>query len=109
MVVAYAVEKEPLSASEKRNPKGKSVIIGNSSFVNNGSIPATSNLNFFLNSINWMSGEEEKISIRPRGIKTSKLSWTAEEAKRIFYISVLMVPEVLLLFGLGIWRWRKKR
>lgn len=109
MIVGITSEKEPDAGSEKRNPKGKSVVIGNSSFVNNGSIPASSNLNFFLNSINWMSGEEEKISIRPRSIKTSKLTWTAEEAKRIFYIAVLMVPEIVLLFGLGVWRWRKKK
>ena len=85
------------------------VVIGSSGWLQNKAIPDSNSPDFFLNTLNWLAGESAKISVRPRQIRASKLSWTPEEANIIFYASVLTLPELILIFGLAIWQWRRRR
>ena len=57
--------------------------------------------------INWLAEEEELISIRPKTTRGSRVLMTPQETRDIFYMSVLILPEALLLFGLAIW-WRRR-
>ncbi len=65
------------------------------------------NADLLLNAINWLAGEEEYISIRPRATRGSRVTMTPQETRNVFYFSVLILPEALLLFGLAIW-WRRR-
>ena len=93
----------------KRHDQGVMVVIGSSGWLQNKAIPDSNSPDFFLNTLNWLAGESAKISVRPRQIRASKLSWTPEEANIIFYASVLTLPELILIFGLAIWQWRRRR
>jgi len=67
------------------------------------------NFDLFLNMLSWVWGEEEQISIRPKQLKTSTLLLTPEQSNVVFYVSVLAIPEIILLFGLIIWIIRRKK
>ena len=85
----------------------KLVVLGTADFANNRFINIFFNRDFFLNVTNWLVGQEELISIRPRAIRSSKVQFTEKEGKAVFYLSFLFLPEVLLIIGLTVW-WRRR-
>jgi len=91
----------------ERDGEAKIVAFGTAGFVNNRFIRIYFNRDLFLNVANWLVGEEELISIRPRSIRSSRAQFTREEGTMIFYLSFLILPEILFIIGLGVW-WRRK-
>lgn len=113
--IAVASEKKIVNdkkddVNKDRSDATRSVWVGNSSFVSNGFIRTREfNYDLVLNMLSWLWGEEEKISIRPKRLKTSTLLLTPEQSNLVFYISVLTIPEIILIFGLVIWLRRRKK
>jgi ABC-type uncharacterized transport system involved in gliding motility auxiliary subunit len=66
------------------------------------------NHDLLLNAFGWLGSQEELLSIRPRSLRASRVQFTRDEATAIFYLSVLLVPEALLIAGLAVW-WRRSR
>lgn len=85
----------------------KIAVLGTSGFANNRFINIFFNRDFFLNVVNWLVGQEEMISIRPRSVRSSRVQLTEKEGATVFYLSFLILPEILLLMGLGVW-WRRR-
>jgi ABC-type uncharacterized transport system involved in gliding motility auxiliary subunit len=84
----------------------KLVVVGDADWVNNQFVNQLFNRDLVLNMMNWLGGQEELISIRPRAIQASRAQLSPAESRRIFYLSVLVMPELLLLLGLTVW-WRR--
>ncbi|MSQ47049.1 MAG: hypothetical protein EXR78_01475 [Deltaproteobacteria bacterium] len=82
------------------------VVFGDAVFANNQYIGQYFNRDLLLNSIGWLIGEEGLMSIRSRTIRASRVQFTAEQGTAIFYLSVLVLPELLLIAGLAVW-WRR--
>jgi ABC-type uncharacterized transport system involved in gliding motility auxiliary subunit len=82
------------------------VVFGDAVFANNQYIGQYFNRDLLLNSVSWLIGEEGLISVRPRSIRASRVQFTAEQGTLIFYLSVLVLPELLLIAGLAVW-WRR--
>ena len=76
-------------------------------FIDNEYIHKMYNADLFLNTVNWLAEEEALISIRPKTTRGSRVLMTPKETRDIFYMSVLILPETLLLFGLAVW-WRRR-
>jgi ABC-type uncharacterized transport system involved in gliding motility auxiliary subunit len=83
------------------------VIFGNAVFANNQYLGQYFNRDLFLNTVGWLAGEEELVSIRPRALTASRAQFSAEEGTVIFYLSVLILPEFLLVAGLAVW-WQRR-
>lgn len=84
----------------------KLVVVGNLDFANNQFLPQLFNRDLLLNTVNWLGGQEELIAIRPRTIRASSTQLAPDETRRIFYLSVLVLPELLMFLGLTVW-WRR--
>jgi ABC-type uncharacterized transport system involved in gliding motility auxiliary subunit len=84
----------------------KLVVVGDSDWADNQFLTQLFNRDLLLNMMNWLGGQEELISIRPRAISASRAQLTPDESRRIFYLAVLIMPELLLLLGLTVW-WRR--
>ena len=82
-------------------------VFGNAMFANNQYLNQYFNRDFLLNTISWLGGEEELISIRPRTMRASRVQFTQEQGTAIFYLSVLILPEILLIAGLAVW-WSRR-
>ena len=65
------------------------------------------NRDLFLNTINWLAQQENLIAIRPRDPEDRRITLTADQERRIFYLTVLIVPGLILLAGVQTW-WRRR-
>jgi len=90
-----------------KDGEAKIVVLGSAGFANNRFIQIFFNRDFFLNVTNWLVGQEDLISIRPRSIRSSRIQLSEKEGTMIFYLSFLFLPEILLIIGLGVW-WRRR-
>ena len=98
-------------ASEKEGEKKtKLVVFGDADFASNSLIQSYEfNYDMIINAINWVGGEVEKISIRPKKIDTSALELTPEQTSTVFYLTIITIPMLVLLFGINLWWVRKQR
>lgn len=90
-----------------KNGDAKIVAVGTAQFANNRFINIYFNRDLFLNVTNWLVGQEELISIRARSIRSSRLQLTENEGTLVFYLSFLILPEILLIIGVSVW-WKRR-
>jgi len=83
------------------------VVFGDTDFGNNQFFDNFFNRDFFMNSVDWLSGETAAITIRPRTIRASRFSLTMGEFDVVFVMSVLLIPELLLIIGIAVW-WERR-
>jgi len=83
------------------------VVIGDSDFVANQWLEA-GNPDLFMNSVNWLTEEEELISIRPKDQGQTRVKMlTGQQLRLMMYTSVFAIPIVLLIAGGIVW-WRRR-
>jgi ABC-type uncharacterized transport system involved in gliding motility auxiliary subunit len=98
------------AAKEGDNPKTaetRLVAFGDSDFVSNGALGVQGNRDLFLNCVNWLAQQENLIAIRPRDPEDRRITLTADQQQRIFYLTVLIIPGLILLAGVRTW-WRRR-
>ncbi len=83
------------------------VVLGDADLARNANLDTYFNREFLLNAVQWLAGDDALIAERPRGLRPSRLEMTDVEMRRLFRFSVLLLPEALLIVGLGIW-WRRR-
>ena len=84
------------------------VVFGSARLANNQNLGQVYNRDLFLNAVSWLAAEDDLVSIRSKTIRSSRVRFTEAEATTIFYLSVLVFPEIVLLIGLAVW-WRRSR
>ncbi len=96
-------------AAVGENPEhGRIAVFGSVDFVSNIFLEFSGNRDFFLNTLNWVSGDENLISIRPKVVNTGNITITSKQVNLIFLFTVVMIPAVILFSGLAIW-WKRTR
>ena len=105
--IAVAVTANLKKIGIEKDGDAKIVVLGTSGFANNRFINIFFNRDFFVNVVNWLVGQEELISIRPRSIRSSRVQLTEKEGNVVFYLSFLILPEILLIIGLAVW-WKRR-
>lgn len=88
-------------------PEARVVVFGDSDFVTNGYLGIPGNRDLFLNSINWLAQQENLISIRPKDPEDRRVTLTSDQAKLIFWLSILIIPGLILAAGVQTW-WRRR-
>ena len=83
------------------------VLFGDSDFATNGAVGIQGNRDLILNSINWLAQQENLIAIRPREPEDRRITLTADQQVRITWLSLLMIPGVIL--GTGVYSWWTRR
>ena len=80
------------------------VVIGDSDFASNSLYPLGGG-DFFLNAVNWLTLQEDLISIAPKDAATRRLSPTMSRAEGFMLIGVTMLfmPLVVTVIGFGVW------
>src|SRR6185437_1703505 len=91
----------------KENGNGRFVAVGSSRWISNGFLRFNGNRDLFMNMMNWLSSDEDLISIRPKEPEDRRLSMTNSQMSMVFYESVVFLP--LLMVGAGISVWWKRR
>jgi ABC-type uncharacterized transport system involved in gliding motility auxiliary subunit len=82
------------------------VVFGDTTFVTNRYLRQLFNDALVLSVVGWLAGQDELISIGPRAVRASRAHLSVEEGRTVFYLSVLVLPELILLCGVLVW-WRR--
>lgn len=89
--------------------KPKAVIIGGSSYIEDQNLYTQGNRDFALNSMNWLQGNQEQVTIRPRENAAYPIAYlTPGQGKAILWTTVIGFPVLLLGIGAALW-WRRRR
>jgi ABC-type uncharacterized transport system involved in gliding motility auxiliary subunit len=106
ITVAAAVE---ANLDQLKRGKGiaRLVVFGDTDFAGNQYVENFFNRDFIMNSIDWLAGQANAISIRPRTLRASRFSLTIAEFDAVFVLSVLLMPELLLIIGIAVW-WERR-
>jgi len=91
----------------KDNSQGRFVVVGSSSWVANSFLSFNGNSDLALNAMNWLSSDEDLISIRPKPPEDRKVSMTGAQFNWVRLSSQFLLPGALLLAGLSVW-WRRR-
>jgi ABC-type uncharacterized transport system involved in gliding motility auxiliary subunit len=87
--------------------KGRFVVVGSSSWISNGGLQLSGNRDFFLNVVNWLSADEDLISIRPKDPEDRRLNMNQRQSSLMFFGSVIGIPLLMFLAGFSVW-WRRR-
>jgi ABC-type uncharacterized transport system involved in gliding motility auxiliary subunit len=87
--------------------EGRFVVAGSSEWVANYVFRFSGNRDLFLNMINWLSSDEDLISIRPKDPADQRLSLTRGQMQVLRSTSQFLIP--LLAIGLGVMVWWRRR
>jgi ABC-type uncharacterized transport system involved in gliding motility auxiliary subunit len=91
----------------KENLEGRFVVVGSSGFVANNILRFNGNSDLFLNMLNWLSSDEDLISIRPKDPEDRRLALNRQQMRMIFLSSVVLIPLAVIFAGMGVW-WRRR-
>lgn len=105
--IAASYENQIKGEGDAKSTKATRVVVfGDSDFIRNGSIGRFYNRDLVLNAVNWLSGEEGGLSIRPRSMRASAAPIRSDTYKTILAGSFAII-ELILILGLLVW-WSRK-
>jgi ABC-type uncharacterized transport system involved in gliding motility auxiliary subunit len=82
------------------------LVFGDTSFVTNQYLTQVFNDSLATSAVGWLAGEEKRVAIGPRTVRASRAHLSDRQALTVFYLSVLVLPEFILLLGIAVW-WRR--
>lgn len=91
----------------QQGQQGRFVVYGSSMWASNQMLRFSGNRDLFLNTMNWLSSDEDLISIRPKEPEDRRLTLTRRQMNLVFYLSVIGFPAIVIIAGLGVW-WRRR-
>lgn len=97
----------PPGTPDKEKATGRFVVVGSSSFMANSILRFNGNRDLTLNMMNWLSQDEDLISIRPKEPQDRRLSLTRSQMSMILYSSVIGLPLLVIAAGLRVW-WNRR-
>jgi ABC-type uncharacterized transport system involved in gliding motility auxiliary subunit len=84
------------------------IVVGSSSWLANNIMSAPiGNRDLALNMMNWLTSDEDLISIRPKQPDDRRLHVTGSAIRVMFLTSVIFLPLVVILSGVSVW-WKRR-
>jgi ABC-type uncharacterized transport system involved in gliding motility auxiliary subunit len=96
-----------ISGGGEKKTEGRFVAVGTSLIAANSFLTFQSNRDFIMNSINWLSADEDLISIRATPPESQHLNMNAEQMRRVLILGVFGIPILIVLAGVSVW-WQRR-
>jgi ABC-type uncharacterized transport system involved in gliding motility auxiliary subunit len=97
-----------VTAERKEGDKqARLVVIGNSTFATNRWVGLQRNGDLFYNTVNWLSREENLISVRPKSPTNRRVTMTDSQQRMLMWFSLAVLPGLFVICGIWIW-WRRR-
>lgn len=91
----------------KENLTGRFVVVGGSQWAGNSILRFNGNPDLIMNMMNWLSSDEDLISIRPKEPENRPLNMSVSQMRVVFFASVLFLPLAIVASGISVW-WRRR-
>jgi gliding motility-associatede transport system auxiliary component len=91
----------------KENSQGRFVVVGSSAWAANSFIKFNGNRDLALNAMNWLSSDEDLISIRPKEREDRRITMTRAQLNWVRITSQFVLPLVVIFAGVSVW-WRRR-
>ena len=88
---------------------GRVVVIGDVDFATNELLDQFNNRDLLLNTLAWMVGEEDQVSIRSADGTGGRFAMTEAQFLIVSLLSLLVAPGLAIMGGVGAWRERRRR
>lgn len=106
-----SVSEDP--AAEKKDapqpPQTRIAVVGDSDFGSNAYGGSVGNADFFMNTVSWLTAQENLIAIRPREPGDSRLTMTGQQTAAVWWLSVVVMPAAVVLAGVFAWSRRRRQ
>lgn len=99
-----------LGVAAEKSQEGKParlVLIGNSRFASNEYFRHPPNRDLFLNAVEWLTLEEDLISIRPKLPTNRRVTLTVAQQNTFFWFSLVFMPGAVIVTGFVLW-WKRR-
>jgi ABC-type uncharacterized transport system involved in gliding motility auxiliary subunit len=91
----------------KPNSQGRFVVVGSSRWASNAFLRFNGNRNLMLNMMNWLSSDEDLISIRPKEQEDRRINLTRAQFFTLRSVSQFLLPLIVVVSGVMVW-WRRR-
>jgi ABC-type uncharacterized transport system involved in gliding motility auxiliary subunit len=91
----------------KENSQGRFVVIGSSAWAANSFLNFNGNKDLALNTMNWLSSDEDLISIRPKPPEDRRVTMTRSQMNVVRITSQFILPLIVIFAGVSVW-WRRR-
>jgi len=91
----------------KENSQGRFVVVGSSAWAANSFIRFNGNRDLALNAMNWLSSDEDLISIRPKEPEDRRITLTRAQMNWVRTTSQFILPLIVVFAGVSVW-WRRR-
>ena len=91
----------------KENSQGRFVVVGSSTWAANRFIDFNGNDDLASNTVNWLSSDEDLISIRPKAPEDRRITMTSGQLSWVRATSQFALPFVIVVLGVGVW-WKRR-
>ena len=111
--IAVAVSAPAAAGTEGQNPdetekpETRVVAVGDSDFATNAALGIQGNGDLFMNTMAWLSQQENLIAIRPKEAADRRVTVTADQMQVLTWMSLVIVPA--LVIGAGVFTWWRRR
>jgi ABC-type uncharacterized transport system involved in gliding motility auxiliary subunit len=95
------------TADDAEPAQTRLAVFGDSDFASNAIANTLGNADLFLNTVNWLSAQENLIAIRPREPRDARLTVTPADINLIRWFSLLILPAAVI--GAGVYTWTRRR
>jgi ABC-type uncharacterized transport system involved in gliding motility auxiliary subunit len=91
----------------KQNSQGRFVVVGSSSWAANQFFEWNGNSDLALNAVNWLSSDEDLISIRPKPPEDRRVTMTRAQLSLVRLTSQFTLPLAVVVIGISVW-WKRR-
>lgn len=89
--------------------EARMVVVSNGLFIDPEYVPNGGNIDFMMNSVNWVANRQDAISIRAKSLEAGTLSMNDLERYALSGVVVIVIPVVIAIYGVIVWLRRKRQ
>jgi ABC-type uncharacterized transport system involved in gliding motility auxiliary subunit len=98
-----------VASKDDGDRKARLVVFGDADFAGNSYFRVQGNGDLFLNTVSWLAEQEDLIAIRAKQPEDRRVFLTAQQTRRVFWITVVLMPLAAALAGVWMFIRRERR
>jgi ABC-type uncharacterized transport system involved in gliding motility auxiliary subunit len=106
--LTVAVSGSVSAGAGDKKKEGRFVAVGTSTLATNAYLGFQGNRDLIMNMVNWLSAEEDLISIRPKPPESQQLNLTTQQMRKLLFGGVFGLPLLIIVAGAAVW-WRRRK